>query len=112
MKKRILIIIILTFITIFTFTQSYATYYDDLTNYKVDPVQYLQLWQENISSSALSTLLHKIGTTNVDDLDEGNLKNLVLYLISSSMYPYFTYQNNRYYVFLYNTNSFMSASEP
>ena len=112
MIKKVIIFLTIFLIIIFTFTCSFATYYDVLDNYKTDPIQYLQLWQENISSSALSTLLHKMGTTNVDDLDEGNLKTLVSFLISSSMYPYFTYQNNRYYVFVYDTNSFMTAAEP
>lgn len=109
MIKKLLIFLIVFLIVVFVFNSSFATYYDDLQNYKTDPVQYLQLWQENISSSALSTLLNKMGTTNVDEL-EGTIKSLVTDLVSTNMYPYFAYQNSRYYVFIYNSNSLLTSS--
>ena len=104
MKKIILIIIILFFIVIFTFTQSFATYYDDLTNYKVDPIQYLTLWQDNLQASAFSTLLRFIGDTSIDELSSP-FKELVNKLMSSSSshYPYVVYQNNTFFVYNYTT---------
>lgn len=102
MKKRILIIIILTFMAIFTFTQSFASYYDELTNYKVDPIQYLTLWQDNLQATAFSTLLRFKGNTSINDLPSP-FKDLMNRLSSSSSYrPYIVYQNDTFYIYIYN----------
>lgn len=109
MIKKIFIII---FIIIIIFCNiSYATYYDNLDNYKTDPVQYLKLWQDNLQSSLFNVIINQVGNKSINELS-GDFKTLVQNLVNPGLCFYVVYQDNNYYIFSYSTaNKFASSEE-
>lgn len=104
MIKKFFIILFITIIIFCNINCSYATYYDDLNNYKTDPIQYIKLWQDNLQASLFNIVINQIGNKTVDEL-EGDFHDFVNDLINDTRYFYVVYQNNNYYVFMYNSGS-------
>lgn len=108
---KLLAIFLLIFI-IFSFSSSFV-FADEgnntvSNNYTTDTVNYLKTWQDNMQSSAFAKLLSFLGDTSYSDLEDGDFKDLISYICDSGYTPYVVAQNNLYYLFLYNVNSFYS----
>lgn len=108
MIKKFFIILFITIIIFCNINCSYATYYDDLNNYKTDPIQYLKFWQDNLQSSLFNIVINQIGNKTVDEL-EGDFQKFVNTIINDTRYIYVVYQNNNYYVFVYNSGTKFNA---
>ena len=102
MIKKFFVILFIIIIIFCNINSSYATYYDNLDNYKTDPIQYLKLWQDNLQSSLFNIVINQVGNKSIDEL-EGDFKTFVDNLINPAQCFYVVYQNNNYYVFTYST---------